>query len=186
MNTATNSLMKTRMMTMTAVFAVLIAICSWISIPTAVPFTLQTFGIFLAVSVLGGKFGSLAVLVYILLGCVGVPVFAGFTGGIGVLTTNTGGYIVGFLAMALVVWALEKPAKNKIWLQLLSMVLGLAVCYAFGTVWFMIVYAGNSGSVGLMTVLGWCVIPFIIPDLIKMGLAFSVGRNLKKILRNLA
>lgn len=186
MNTATNSLMKTRMMTMTAVFAVLIAICSWISIPTAVPFTLQTFGIFLAVSVLGGKFGSLAVLVYILLGCAGVPVFAGFTGGIGILATNTGGYIVGFLAMALVVWALEKPAKNRIWLQLLSMVLGLAVCYAFGTVWFMIVYAGNSGSVGLMTVLGWCVIPFIIPDLIKMGLAVSVGRNLKKIMRNLS
>ena len=66
------------------------------------------------------------------------------------------------------------------------MVLGLAACYAFGTVWFMIVYAGNSGSVGLVTVLGWCVIPFIIPDLIKLAAAFTVGKNLKKIMRNLA
>lgn len=186
MNTVTNSLTKTRMMTMTALFAVLIAICSWISIPTAVPFTLQTFGVFLAVSVLGGKFGTLAVLVYILLGCAGVPVFAGFTGGIGILASNTGGYIVGFLAMALIIWALEKPACGRAWLQLLSMVLGLAACYAFGTVWFMIVYAGNSGSVGLVTVLGWCVIPFIIPDLIKLAAAFTVGKNLKKIMRNLA
>lgn len=74
------------------VFAVLIAICSWISIPMTVPFTLQTFAVFLAVGVLGGKRGSLAVLIYILLGAVGIPVFAGFSGGIGVLLGNTGGY----------------------------------------------------------------------------------------------
>ena len=67
-----------------AIFAVVMAVCSWISIPMTVPFTLQTFGVFMAVGVLGGKRGTLAVLVYILLGVVGVPVFAGFSGGIGV------------------------------------------------------------------------------------------------------
>lgn len=72
-----------------AVFAVLIAICSWISIPTTVPFTLQTFAIFLAVGVLGGKRGSLSVLIYILLGAVGIPVFAGFSGGFGTLLGST-------------------------------------------------------------------------------------------------
>ena len=66
-----------------AVFAVVMAVCSWISIPAQVPFTLQTFGVFMAVGVLGGKRGTLAVLVYVLLGAVGVPVFAGFSGGIG-------------------------------------------------------------------------------------------------------
>lgn len=71
-----------------AVFAVIMAICSWISIPTAVPFTLQTFGVFVAVGVLGGKRGTLSILVFILLGAIGVPVFAGFSGGIGVLGWN--------------------------------------------------------------------------------------------------
>ena len=73
-----------------AVFAVVMAVCSWISIPAQVPFTLQTFGVFMAVGVLGGKRGTLAVLVYVLLGAVGVPVFAGFSGGIGALLGNAG------------------------------------------------------------------------------------------------
>ena len=77
-----------------SMFTVLIAICSWISIPAAVPFTLQTLGVFLAVGILGGKRGTMAVLVYILLGAIGIPVFAGFSGGIGVLTGTTGGFIV--------------------------------------------------------------------------------------------
>ena len=68
-----------------AVFTVLIAICSWISIPMTVPFTLQTFAIFLSVSILGGKRGTIAVFIYVLLGVVGIPVFAGFSGGLGIL-----------------------------------------------------------------------------------------------------
>ena len=77
--------------------AALIAICSWISIPTAVPFTLQTFAVFFVLLSLGGERGTLATLVYVLLGAVGVPVFAGFSGGIGILLGSTGGYIIGFL-----------------------------------------------------------------------------------------
>ena len=96
-----------------AIFAVVMAVCSWISIPMTVPFTLQTFGVFMAVGVLGGKRGTLAVLVYILLGVVGVPVFAGFSGGIGVLLNTTGGYIVGFLFSALVMWGIEKVLGKK-------------------------------------------------------------------------
>ena len=89
-------------------FAVVIAICSWISIPTVVPFTLQTFAVFLAVAVLGGKRGTLSVIVYVLLGAVGLPVFSGFKGGIGVLLNTTGGYIIGFIFSALLMWAFEK------------------------------------------------------------------------------
>lgn len=166
-----------------ALFAVLIAICAWISVPTTVPFTLQTFGIFLTVGLLGGKRGSMAVLVYILLGAAGIPVFSGFTGGIGRLLGNTGGYIVGFLASALVMWALEKVMGRKTWALAVQMVLGLIACYAIGTVWFMVVYSGTSGTVGLMTVLGWCVIPFIIPDLIKIALALVLTKRLSFLFR---
>ena len=95
MNSVEATRSKTYDMAYIAIFAVLMAICSWISIPMAVPFTLQTFGVFMAVGVLGGKRETFAVLIYILLGAVGVPVFAGFSGGIGVLLNTTGGYIVG-------------------------------------------------------------------------------------------
>ncbi|MCI6998196.1 MAG: biotin transporter BioY [Eubacterium sp.] len=166
-----------------ALFAVLIAICAWISVPTTVPFTLQTFGVFLTVGLLGGKRGSMAVLVYILLGAAGIPVFSGFTGGVGRLLGNTGGYIVGFLASALVMWALEKVMGRKTWALAVQMVLGLIACYAIGTVWFMVVYSGTSGAVGLMTVLGWCVIPFIIPDLIKIALALVLTKRLSFLFR---
>lgn len=89
----TNEKRKTYDMAYIAVFTVLIAICSWISIPMTVPFTLQTFAVFLSVSILGGRRGTMAVLVYVLLGAVGIPVFAGFTGGPGIILNTTGGYI---------------------------------------------------------------------------------------------
>ena len=113
MSTVTATKTKTYDLAYIAIFAVLIAICSWISIPMTVPFTLQTFGVFMAVGVLGGKRGSLAVLVYILLGVIGVPVFAGFSGGLGILLNNTGGYSIGFLFSALVMWAMESLWGKK-------------------------------------------------------------------------
>lgn len=171
---------KTYDMAYIAIFTVLMAVCSWISIPATVPFTLQTFGVFVAVGVLGGKRGSMAVLIYILLGAIGVPVFAGFSGGFGAILGTTGGYIVGFLFSALVMWGMEKLLGRKPVIQIISMVVGLLVCYAFGTVWFMVVYARQAGAVGLGTVLGWCVVPFIIPDLVKIALAFGLSRKLRK------
>lgn len=183
MTTMTATKSKTYDMVYIAVFAVLMAICSWISIPTAVPFTLQTFGVFLAIGVLGGRRGSLAVLVYILLGVIGVPVFAGFTGGIGILLRNTGGYIVGFLFSALVMWAMEMLLGKKAWVLALSMVVGLVVCYAFGTAWFMVVYAKDAGAIGITTALGWCVFPFVIPDLIKIALAMALSKRLAAMIK---
>ena len=88
--------MKTIDLAYMALGAVIIAVCSWISIPTVVPFTLQTFAVFSVLGLLGGKRGTISVLIYILLGAVGVPVFAGFSGGFGVILGPTGGYIIGF------------------------------------------------------------------------------------------
>lgn len=171
---------KTYDMAYIAVFTVLIAICSWISIPMTVPFTLQTFAVFLAVSVLGGKRGTLSVVIYVLLGAIGVPVFAEFSGGLGVLMRNTGGYIIGFIFTALIMWLMERLLGRKIWVQAVSMIIGLVACYAVGTAWFMFVYMRTTGAVGVTTVLGWCVIPFIIPDAVKIALALMLGNRLRK------
>ena len=166
-----------------AIGAALIAICSWISIPTAVPFTLQTFAVFFVLLALGGERGTLATLVYVLLGAVGVPVFAGFSGGIGVLLGNTGGYIIGFLFTGLIYILFTKFFKKNIVMKVVALVLGLAVCYAFGTAWFMHVYMKSSGEVGLLTVLGWCVFPFIIPDLLKLALAVVISKRIEQVIK---
>ena len=94
-------------------FAALIAVCSQIQIPSAVPFTLQTFAVFLCTGLLGGKRGTISVLVYILLGIEGLPVFAGFKGGIVSLLGLTGGYIIGFVFTALIMWGCEKMHALK-------------------------------------------------------------------------
>lgn len=165
-----------------SLFAVVIAICSWISFPMVIPVTLQTMGVFAAIGILGGKRGTAAVAVYILLGAMGIPVFAGFKGGVGALAGNTGGYIIGFLFSALVMWGMEKLfGKSKIVLAV-SMVAGLLTCYIVGTVWFMVFYSHHTGTVGLWTVLGWCVFPFIIPDLLKIAAALYLSIRMKNMI----
>ena len=173
--------MDTRDVTMIAVCTAMMVTCSWISIPATVPFTMQTFGVFLCVGLLGGRRGTLAVSVYLLLGAVGLPVFSGFTGGIGHLFGATGGYIIGFLFSALVMWLIEHLLGRNLKTLVLSMIAGLITCYAFGTAWFMVVYAKDSGSVGLMTALGWCVFPYVIPDAVKIGLATVITRRVRQI-----
>ena len=174
----TTTTRRTKDMVLIALFAATIAICAWISIPTTVPFTMQTFGVFLALGVLGGRRGALAVCVYLLLGAVGAPVFAGGNAGIGALFGSTGGYMLSWLAAAAVMGAMEAALGRKTWVLALAMVLGLALCYALGTAWFMAVYARSTGPVGLWTALGWCVFPFILPDLGKIALALAVQKRL--------
>ena len=167
------------------IFTALMAICSWISLPlpSGIPVTLQTFGVFLAVGILGGRRGTLAVAAYLLLGLVGAPVLAGFSGGVGSYLTPSGGYLVGFLFTALLMWGMERLLGQKKWVLLLSMVLGLAVCYAFGTAWFMVAYAKSEGAVGLLAVLGWCVFPYLLPDAVKLALAWLLSGELRRHVR---
>lgn len=160
--------------------AALIAICSWIQIPLTVPITLQTMGVCLVSGLLGFKRGTLATLVYILLGAIGVPVFAGFSGGIGVLFGTTGGYILGFLFSGLLYWLITHFLGTKLPVMIAAMALGLIVCYTFGTVWFIQVYTSKVESIGLMAALGWCVFPFILPDCVKIALAILIAKRLPK------
>lgn len=177
-----NSKFRVVDLTYMAVGAALTAVCSWISIPSTVPFTLQTFAVFCVLSLLGGKRGTVSIVIYILLGAVGMPVFAGFTGGIGILLGTTGGYIIGFILMGLLFWLAEHFFGNVLPVRIVSMLAGLLVCYAFGTGWFLWVYARQSGAIGIGTALSWCVLPFILPDLAKMALAVGIAGRVKKFI----
>ncbi len=175
-----------------AISAALITVCSWISIPLGpVPFTLQTLAILAVLLTLGGRRGTIAIVVYLALGAIGVPVFAGFKGGPAALLGPTGGFLVGFIAAALIFWLLEKlvfarlmstPAKRLVFGLINSLIFEL-VLYVVGVIWFMTVYAAKTGPIGLGAVLSMCVIPFIIPDIVKMIAAAVIGSRAYRFVR---
>ena len=172
--------MKIRNMALCALFAALLAVCAWISIPMGdVAITMQTFGIFLTLGVLGGKRGTVAISIYLLLGIVGLPVFSGFQGGIGALLGVTGGYIAGFLATALIYWLITALGRNQEIFRLLGMVVGLLVCYLVGTLWFRVGYLSYSG-LSFGAVLLKCVVPYLLPDAAKLMIAWLLSRRLRQ------
>lgn len=159
-----------------SLFAIIIALCSYITIPVVIPFTLQTLGVFIALELLGGKKGTFSVLLYLLLGAVGAPVFSGFRGGIGVLLSNTGGYIVGFVFLAMIYWLITALLGKRLYARILGMTLGLLVCYIFGTLWFAIAYSDINNMSEMIPVLQICILPFIIPDIAKMFLSIGLRK----------
>ena len=173
---------KTTDMVYTAIGVALICVCAWITIPLTVPFTLQTFAVPVVMLLLGGKRGLAATVIYVLMGAIGIPVFAGFTGGPGILFGKTGGYIIGFIFMALIYMTATGAFGNNKMTQVISLITGLIVCYAFGTAWFMYIYLKSTGEVGLLTVLTWCVFPYIIPDLVKIFLAVVISDRVKRFI----
>lgn len=162
-------------------FVAFITVCSFVRIPFGtIPFTLQTFGVFVTVGVLGAKRGVTTIMVYILMGMIGLPVFGG-AGGIAVLAGNTGGYITGFVLSAVVIGIMNASYKNrkqtiKFAFLVVSMVVGDIVCMAVGTIQFMVLT-----GVELTVALTYCVVPFIIPDLIKIVVATGFVERIKKI-----
>ena len=163
---------STRNMVRSALLAGTMAVCAWLAVPVSdIALTMQTFGVFLALGLLGGKWGTVSIGIYLLLGLVGLPVFSGFRGGPGVLLGITGGYLWGFLASGFTYWALERFGK------LPAFVCGLVACYACGTLWFL-QYSGG----GLAFVILRCVVPYLIPDGIKIFLAWSLSRRLRRYL----
>ncbi len=155
--------MKTRDMTLIAAATALLCLAGPLSIAVGpIPLSLASFGVYLAGSVLGSKRGTLAVALYLLIGCAGVPVFSGFSGGFQKLAGVTGGYLVGYLPCAFFAGLGVAGAPHR-WKLPLMLVAGTFVLYLIGTVWFM-VQTGN----GLAGALGVCVIPFLPGDGIKI------------------
>lgn len=161
---------------MTAVMAAVICAIAPFALPIGpIPITLGTLVMYLAGYVLGGKRAGAAVLVYVLLGAVGVPVFNGFSGGLGVVAGPTGGYIVGFIPLALLSGLAVERFPNSRVLQFVGMILATAVLYTLGTAWYC-VQAGKTVAVAL----GACVFPFIPGDLAKMVVALVLGPVLRE------
>lgn len=166
-----------------ALGAALITVCSWIAIPFGdIPVTLQTFAIFLITGLLGTKRSLLALLVYVLMGLTGLPVFSGMTAGLGRLVGPTGGYLLGFVFSIPIMGSITHRFGSRTLTLTLSMVLGMITCYSFGTLWFTAVYLDDLGGVGLWTALTKCVIPYLAPDGVKIGVAVMVVRRLRNIL----
>lgn len=177
-----------------ALFVAVIVVCSWIAIPISeISITLQTMGICMAAGFLGWKRGTLCVICYILLGICCVPVFSGFKNFYALIASASAGYVIGFIFTAFIVGLVSdkmhlignrvkgNAAKQVVQLIILAlaMVVGVAVCYLFGTLWFMLIYKGSVTTSNLQIALTYCVYPYIIPDLVKIVLATFLVNYLK-------
>lgn len=169
-------------MVTTAVFTAMLCIVAPISVPLPafVPLSLATLGVYVTSALLGGKRGAIATAVYVLLGAVGVPVFSGYQGGAGVLLGMTGGYIVGYILLALITGAVSQNFAEKRWTMPLGMALGTVVLYAFGTAWYM-----AFTWCDLKTAIMGCVVPFLVTDIIKIAIATAICIPLKARLAKL-
>lgn len=163
---------------LTAVICLLGPFALNISFISPVPISLGTLGIYLAVSILGMKSGTLSVVVYILLGFIGVPVFTNFTGGAEKLLGPTGGYIIGYIFMALICGFFIDRWDGRFLICFLGMLLGTAVCYLFGTVWLAL-----QMSLTFPQALATGVLPYIPFDLAKLLIALLLGGQVRRRLK---
>ncbi len=166
--------MKTRKLTLAALFSALMAICAWISVPTgSVSFTLQTLALFLSLLILGGKWSAVTVLVYWSLGAVGLPVFSGFQGGLGTLLGPSGGFLFGFMLTCLAYGMVTHLLGKGLFAKLLGLFLGLLLCYLTGWLWYC-----RFAPVSFFL---WSL-PFLLPDMIKLVLALFLSRRISSVI----
>lgn len=171
--------MKTKSMVICAVFSAILCIFCVLTVPIgAVPVSLATFAVMLTAIILGPKKSSISVIIYILLGSVGLPVFSGFRGGFQVLVGPTGGYIWSYIFMALLIGGVTEKCVNSKPIALVGCIFGTVICYIFGTVQFVLVQ--NTSFISALSV---CVLPFIPFDIIKAVLAVFIGAAVKSRLR---
>ena len=161
-----------------AIMAAVMCVLGPLSIPVGpVPISLLTLAIYLAAYVLGAKGTTISVFIYILLGAVGLPVFSGAAGGLAKIAGPTGGYIVGYLFLAFICGLFVQKSKANLLISVLGMIVGTAVLYAFGTVWFII-----EMKTDIISALTMCVLPFIVGDLVKIVAATLMGKALRAAL----
>ena len=165
-------------LTVIALVTAITCILAPLSIPiliSPVPVTLTNLVLYLSLYILKTRKALISYLIYLMLGLVGLPVFSGFSGGLGKLVGPTGGYLVGFIFMILVAGPLGERARGKIWLQIAGLILGTAVCYAFGTVWLAV-----QMKISIPAGLAMGVLPYLPGDGAKMILAALTGQEIAK------
>lgn len=166
-----------------AIFASLTAVFSLISIPlpfTPVPINLAIISVFLSGGLLGFKWGSISQLIYVILRIIGIPIFSGILGGIGLIYSPTGGYVISYIICAGTIGLIIEKSKPKIFIYFLSMLVGLIICYILGTLWFIIITKSN-----LINALILCISPFIIGDILKIIITTSLLWKLKPLVNKL-
>jgi biotin transport system substrate-specific component len=181
-NTKKTRTMGTKALVLTAMFTAIICVLSMLTIPTQpIPFTLSLLAIFLTGALLPPRYALISVLIYLLLGAFGLPVFAGMKGGVQVLTGVTGGYLMSYPIMALVTALFQNITKKaRIIFLILGMLLALTLCYLIGTLWFVFVTDNN-----FYTALTLCVFPYVLFDLLKIALATSISTVIRTALKHI-
>lgn len=180
---AKKNFVSTRQLTLIGVMTAVTCILAPFSIPlpfTPVPISLTNLVLYITVFVLGMKFGCISYIIYLLLGAVGLPVFSAFTGGLGKLAGPTGGYLIGFIFLALIAGYFTEHFPGKLPLAVTGMVLGTIVSYIFGTVWL-----GHQMNLNFSAALTAGVIPYIPGDIIKIIIAAILGPKLKNAVQRL-
>ena len=168
--------LKVKDMTFIALFAALMCVISPFSLPIGpVPISLATLVVYIVASFLDYKRAPVVVLVYILIGICGLPVFSSFSGGIGKIIEPTGGYIIGYFFLAIIESILITIFRKKKWVYPLAMIAGTLVLYIFGTAWFMVL-TEYSFTKAMMA----CVIPFLPGDALKIIIATSLSITLRE------
>ena len=182
-----------RTITYVAMFTAVIAVCSQLAVHVGeIPYTLQTLAVCLTAGLLGLKKGTLAVATYIIMGVFGIPVFSGFKNFYALIGGASAGYVIGFIFTSAIVGFVSDRLKNNsekgfnalyLLALALSMVIGVAVCYFFGTLWFMFVYKDSATTANLQIALAYCVYPYVVADLIKIVVATILTARLKKYVK---
>jgi biotin transport system substrate-specific component len=150
-------------------------VCAWITIPVAdFSFTMQSFSVLLSLELLGGKWGTISIVAYLLAGIVGFPVFSSFQSGVGIIVGPTGGYLIGFLLTGFIYWGVTRYFSERF--RGIAMIGGLLGCYCLGTIWFYVAYANSSP---LIFVVLRCVVPYLVPDAIKLILAYRLSDRIR-------
>lgn len=168
----------TKKIILCALFAALTSVLSQISIPlpfTPVPINLATVSVFMAGGLLGAKEGAISQAIYVIIGAIGVPVFANFTAGFSIVVGPTGGYIAGYIISAIIVGIIVRKLGDNIYSYIVAMSVGILGCYLVGTAWFM--YLTKSE---LIEALFMCVVPFLFGDILKIILSAFLVKKLKK------
>ena len=156
--------------------AAIICVIGPISIPIGpIPVSFTSFAIFLAIYLLGVKGGTLSYLLYLIIGLIGLPVFSGFQGGVGKVLGPTGGYLIGFIFMALIGGLFISKFYDKIYMHIIGMVIGTLICYLFGSLWLS--YQAGLSFIGALSI---GVIPFIVTDIIKIIMVGIIGPKIRK------
>lgn len=175
---------KIKDLVLQAMFTAIIAVCSFVSLPIgSVPFTLQSLGAFCTAGFLGTKRGTISVACYLALGAMGLPIFSGFHGGVGVLLGATGGFLFGFLPVTAIVGFIAERFERTFRVLFGANILGTAVLHIFGVLWYWAVYNGGSGAGGLLSAFLAASAPFLLTDLLKAFLAALLTARLYKFVK---